>query len=285
VFEKCGHFEKTMLACHVCHFTIEKLYHPLNLMKRFRGECSIKTWLCQIAKNTCYKCLKTHAKETYLEEELHQEQEDEAVSTVIEPLAECKVCTKYYEVLGKEMEPMIERSEADNKYVLLAAKIRKRRIGVSVLVGIVVWIFCSICLNYALGYRLNSKAAADLSGRLNFESEMIASYEWKDDYHFYIYDSYSCYDVIGVEKTWHGWKKTDSCLNWPKWSRYHENLGIEVAGALCHFRYYEGVQIFPIIAYDSNVKTVEVICYEQTQTKDVKTDEFDLQNPGSPFCG
>jgi len=64
--------------------TQESFYQAFISLKRFRGECSIKTWLCQIAKNTCYKYLKTHAKETYLEEELHQEQEDEAVSTVIE---------------------------------------------------------------------------------------------------------------------------------------------------------------------------------------------------------
>lgn len=196
--------------------------------------------------------------------------------TVIEHLAECKECTKYYEALGKEMELIEEQSEKDNKYVLLAAKIRKRRTRVGVLIFISCWIFCFVCLNYVSGYRLNSKAAADLSGRLNFESEIIASFEWKDDYHFYIYDSYSCYDVIGVEKTWHGWKKTDSCLNWPKWSMYDENLGIEIAGALCHFRYYEGVQIFPVIPYDQNVKTVEVTCYEQTQTKEVKTGEVAL---------
>ena len=66
--------------------TQESFYQAFISLSRFRGECSIKSWLCQIAKNTYYKYLKTHAKETYLEEELHQEkeQEEEAVSSVVE---------------------------------------------------------------------------------------------------------------------------------------------------------------------------------------------------------
>lgn len=66
--------------------TQESFYQAFISLSRFRGECTIKSWICQIAKNTYYKYLKTHAKETYLEEELHQEkeQEEEAVSSVVE---------------------------------------------------------------------------------------------------------------------------------------------------------------------------------------------------------
>lgn len=64
--------------------TQESFYQAFISLPRFRGECSIRSWLCQIAKNTYYKYLKTHAKETHLEEELHQEQVEEAVSTVVE---------------------------------------------------------------------------------------------------------------------------------------------------------------------------------------------------------
>lgn len=194
---------------------------------------------------------------------------------VVEHLAECKKCTHYYESLCKEIKPMGGPDE-NNKYVRLAAKIRKRKLGIGLLIFVSCWIFCFACLNYASGYRWDSKAAADISGRLNYKSEMLASYEWREDYHFYIYDSYSCYDVIGVEKSWNGWKKTDNCLNWPKWSMYNEDIGIETAGDLCHFRYNEGVQLFPIISYDSNVKTVEVTCYEQTQIKDVTPGDLTL---------
>ena len=64
--------------------TQESFYQAYLSLKRFRGECSIKSWLCQIAKNTYFKYLKTHAKETFLEEEVHQEQEEKAVSTIVE---------------------------------------------------------------------------------------------------------------------------------------------------------------------------------------------------------
>ncbi len=64
--------------------TQESFYQAFISLSRFRGECFIKSWLCQIAKNTYYKYLKTHAKETYLEEELHQEQGEETVSTEVE---------------------------------------------------------------------------------------------------------------------------------------------------------------------------------------------------------
>ncbi|MGN0395102.1 MAG: RNA polymerase sigma factor [Coprococcus sp.] len=64
--------------------TQESFYQAYIYLKKFRGECSIKSWLCQIAKNTYYKYLRTHAKETYLDEELHQKQEGEDISTKLE---------------------------------------------------------------------------------------------------------------------------------------------------------------------------------------------------------
>ncbi|MGN0395101.1 MAG: zf-HC2 domain-containing protein [Coprococcus sp.] len=195
---------------------------------------------------------------------------------VIEHMAECKECTQYYDYLSKELEPLGESEYGDNRYVQLAAKIRKRRTGIGVLIGILVWVFYFICMNYASGYRLNSEAAAELSGRLNDKSKLLGCFEWKEDYHFYIYDNYSCYDVVNVEKKWNGWKKQDNCFCWPKWSMYDENVGIEVVGDLCCFRNDEGVQLFPIIAYDEKVKSVEVTCYEQTQTKEVEAGEFIL---------
>ncbi len=194
---------------------------------------------------------------------------------VIEHLAECKECTQYYEALEKDIKPVGEKN-TNNKYVLLAAKIRKRRLIAGILIVMFVGIWLFVCLNYADGYRISSKAVAKLNERLNDSSEIIASFEWKDDYHFYIYDSYSCYDIVGVEKTWHGWKKSFSYINCPKWSIYDENIGIEVAGNLCFFEDTEGVQIFSIIVYDEEVETVEVTCFGQTQTKEAALGEVTL---------
>lgn len=192
--------------------------------------------------------------------------------TVIEHLSECKNCSEYYKSLSKELIPIEEHK--DEKYIHLAAKIRKRKFVTTTLIGLFVGLFCFICLNYANGYRLNSKSAADLSGRLNETSEIITCYKWKDNFHFYIYDSYSCFDVVSVEKTLLGWKSHDNWLNWPKWSMYDKNIGIETTGELYHYYYDEGVQLFPIIAYDENIKTVEVTCFGKKQTKEVHTGEL-----------
>ena len=64
--------------------TQESFYQAFISLKRFRGECSVKSWLCQIAKNTYYRYLRTHAKESFLGGELHQETEEKTVSTVVE---------------------------------------------------------------------------------------------------------------------------------------------------------------------------------------------------------
>ena len=64
--------------------TADTFFKAMRALDSFRGDCDIRIWLCQIAKNTYYKYLKTHAKEENTEEELHQEQEEKPVSTVVE---------------------------------------------------------------------------------------------------------------------------------------------------------------------------------------------------------
>ena len=64
--------------------TQETFFQAFLSLKRFRGECSIKSWLCQIAKNTYYKYLRTHAKQLDMEEELFIEKEGKTLSEVVE---------------------------------------------------------------------------------------------------------------------------------------------------------------------------------------------------------
>jgi hypothetical protein len=214
---------------------------------------------------------------------LDHEASESSEQTVIEHMVECKECTKYYEALGKEMEPIGEQRDKEYKYVQMASKMRRRKKITAMVITSFVWLFCFICLTYASGYRLSPKAAADLSGRLNDTSQVISCYEWKDDFHFYIYDSYSCYDVVHVKRTLLGWKQFDTYLNWPKWSIYEENIGIEMAGSNLHFRYDEGVQLFPVRVYDENVKSIEVTCFGQTQTKEVSSGEVVLFTFDAPL--
>lgn len=93
--------------------TQESFYQAFISLPRFRGECSIKSWLCQIAKNTYYKYLKTHAKETYLEEELHPE--EETISTVVEKKQIASHIRKVIADLDERSQRIVEYRLFDEK--------------------------------------------------------------------------------------------------------------------------------------------------------------------------
>jgi len=95
--------------------TQESFYQAFISLPRFRGECSMKSWLCQIAKNTYYKYLKTHAKETYLEEDLHQEQEEETVSIVVEKKQVATHIRKVIADLDERSQRIVEYRLFDEK--------------------------------------------------------------------------------------------------------------------------------------------------------------------------
>ena len=57
---------------------------------------------------------------------LDHEASESSEQTVIEHLAECRECSKYYESLGKEMEPIEIQNDKENKYIRLASKLRKK---------------------------------------------------------------------------------------------------------------------------------------------------------------
>lgn len=42
--------------------TSETFFKALKSIDRFRGECELRVWLCQIAKNTYYSCLKKNSR-------------------------------------------------------------------------------------------------------------------------------------------------------------------------------------------------------------------------------
>lgn len=213
---------------------------------------------------------------------LDHEATKDSEQAVIEHLAECGECAAYYEKLGKAVMPAEEKKEFENNYRMLAERLRKRKIAwkvFSVVMSILGWCVVFACLVYAGGYRTNSRAAVELSGRLNDSSELLGSYEWNKNCHFYFYESLACYEVVTANKSMLGWKQFDSWLNWPKWSLYdgiEGETGIDVAGALCHYRYDKGVQLFPIMVHDARVKSVEVTCYGKTEKKMVSPEEFVL---------
>ena len=62
--------------------TQETFYQAFFSLKNFRGECAIKSWLCQIAKNTYYRYLREAVKQRNLK--IKVEQEVKAVSDIVE---------------------------------------------------------------------------------------------------------------------------------------------------------------------------------------------------------
>lgn len=198
--------------------------------------------------------------------------------TVIEHLAECKDCTAYYEEMVKDLMPAEKKMNFESKYRELANRLRKGKM-VRMIVAVLVWGATLIWAVYALGYRTNSRAAVELSGKLNDPSVLLGSYEWKNNCHFYFYDNMACYEVVTAERNVLGWKQFDTWLNWPKWSLYdgrEEGTGIDVTGELCHYRYDEGVQLFPVVVHDERVKSMEVTCYGKTETKEILPETFTL---------
>ena len=48
--------------------TSETFFKAINSLDRFRGDCDMRVWLCQIAKNTYYSYLKKNRKELSIDE-------------------------------------------------------------------------------------------------------------------------------------------------------------------------------------------------------------------------
>lgn len=48
--------------------TSETFFKAINSVDRFRGDCDMRVWLCQIAKNTYYSYLKKNGKELNIDE-------------------------------------------------------------------------------------------------------------------------------------------------------------------------------------------------------------------------
>lgn len=94
--------------------TQESFYQAFISLKRFRGECSVKSWLCQIAKNTYYVYQKKNSKETALDESIDCE-EAKPISSAIEEMQ----MTRH---IIKVMEKLDERSRAVVEYRLFAEK-------------------------------------------------------------------------------------------------------------------------------------------------------------------
>ena len=64
--------------------TQESFYQAFCSFQKFRGECAMKTWLCQIAKNTYYRYVREQSKQKNLEKKAELEAEVKTVSDIVD---------------------------------------------------------------------------------------------------------------------------------------------------------------------------------------------------------
>lgn len=91
--------------------TQDSFYQAYLSLKRFRGECTVKSWLCQIAKNTYYRYLRDYVHQKNLQEKILPIQEEKAVSAIVE---EKQVCTH----IKKVIDELEERNRSVVEYRL-----------------------------------------------------------------------------------------------------------------------------------------------------------------------
>ena len=108
--------------------TSDTFFKALKSMDKFRGDCDIKVWLCQIAKNSYYTYLKKNKNLDSIEDSLYELQDksdfvddltkrDEAkliqkiLHTVDEPYKEVFMWRVYADMSFKEIGQIFSKSE------------------------------------------------------------------------------------------------------------------------------------------------------------------------------
>lgn len=208
---------------------------------------------------------------------------------VFEHLAECRECENYYQKLVREVGPDAapdgrgdgntqrpdtamgndSNQEGDTaEYMAIAKRYRnrnrRRRAAVSILAAAVFLVL----LNYALGFRLTARAAAERSGRLNQTSKVIGTYDW-GDVQFFFYESDANYDTIASVRHLNGWRSDDFYFVWPKYPA--DKGGIIVTSGLYFFRDDQGILILPVLCRDEEITRITVTAFGQTKSADLET--------------
>ena len=87
--------------------TSETFFRAMDALDRFRGECSVRVWLCQIAKNTLYDHLKKQKKQLPGEEQ-PETAESHGGEIFEEKLAQRSQAMEIHKVLHGLSEPYKE---------------------------------------------------------------------------------------------------------------------------------------------------------------------------------
>ena len=87
--------------------TQETFFKALEKIDQFRGDCDVRVWLCQIAKNTLYDHLKKQKKQLLGDEKL-EEAEIDGGELLEEKLAQRSQAMEIHKVLHRLSEPYKE---------------------------------------------------------------------------------------------------------------------------------------------------------------------------------
>lgn len=87
--------------------TQETFFKALEKIDQFRGDCDVRVWLCQIAKNTLYDHLKKQKKQLLGDERL-EETEGAGGELLEEKLAQRSQAMEIHKVLHRLSEPYKE---------------------------------------------------------------------------------------------------------------------------------------------------------------------------------
>lgn len=87
--------------------TQETFYKALEKIDQFRGDCDVRVWLCQIAKNTLYDHLKKQKKQLLGDEKL-EKTENAGGELLEEKLAQRSQAMEIHKVLHRLSEPYKE---------------------------------------------------------------------------------------------------------------------------------------------------------------------------------
>lgn len=87
--------------------TQETFFKALKKIDQFRGDCDVRVWLCQIAKNTLYDHLKKQKKQLSGDEQLEKTESDGG-ELLEEKLAQLSQAMEIHKVLHRLSEPYKE---------------------------------------------------------------------------------------------------------------------------------------------------------------------------------
>lgn len=87
--------------------TQETFFKALKKVDQFRGDCDVRVWLCQIAKNTLYDHLKKQKRQTTVDEQLERA-ESGGGELLEEKLAQRSQAMEIHKVLHELQEPYKE---------------------------------------------------------------------------------------------------------------------------------------------------------------------------------